>query len=421
MGITEWLGYPAHLLPGRLRVCLPGLRHNRALAARFAALLDRRHGVGRFAVNLDTGSLLVRYDPDILTPEAIADLLGLRPRATRTPAPVQPGPFGAASPAGSQARQTVLTGVAMLAVMLKRFLAGPSALSRSWRLYDLNGVLTVAASYPFLRRGLLSLVKRGRLNGDLLIGTAGLALSFLRESIPGLAVIFLANLTELVFARTAAECRTCVDGFPGPAAVLPTKACEPPEAPTAPEGWGWVGVPAVAGVAAGLLTGDWRRALAALIASAPAAATQAGTLPLAASTVAAARAGVLVQGPAAVAAAGDVAAGRRTAVLAADPGDLPALAGAGLRLVLSRGATAELLQAADAVILGDGPREAAAFIRLGSRALQVARQNQALVAGLNTAGLALAATGVIGPLGATLWHNVTSLAVLANSSRLIPR
>lgn len=723
MALTQWMGCPAHLLPGRLRIRVPELQGNQRLARRLTAALGQLPGVRHALANPDSGYALVVYDPAALSLTAIGQALGLpapargRPTAQRADSPrlAERKTLDRQSAAArTAARQAILTGGALALVAAKRLLVGPSPLALSWATYDLAGFVTVAAGYPYLARGLRDLVRNRRLSSDLLIAAASLTLLILRENLLGLGVLFLTALNRLLAARILEGCRRAVDRLapresrpvrvvrdrtptvvpasavrPGDVVVLGTGAVLPADGevtsgsalvdPSVVTGEaslrvagigdqllagtrlidGSLGLRATAvgadtqlgrivemtgparpgrhdrrltrqhrrranrwarwalGVAmlTGLLTGDWRRALAALIAAAPSATAMAAALPLSAGAAAASRRGILVKHTGAVAAAGLVdtvlfdktgtlTAGRPqvAAVLPAQPdwtagailataaaaeqhafhpygraireeararrlhvppgrraqeqigqgasaevahhrvwvgseslmagkrllkrrakllgerlrlqgysvvyvasdgevvgvigltdrlraeakeavadlrrsgiteigvltgdhpdaaeavatglgleaawggaapeekskrvaalkaeghtvalvgdgiNDAPALAAADLGVALSHNYAGPALRSADAVLLDSDPRRVSELIAIGQQTLEVARQNQVLAGGLNATGLGLAATGAIGPLAATIWHNLTSLIVLGNSARLL--
>jgi len=56
---------------------------------------------------------------------------------------------------------------------------------------------------------------------------------------------------------------------------------------------------------------------------------------------------------------------------------------------------------------------------LGARAVDVIRENYAMSIAVNAAGLTIGAGGALSPVLAAILHNASSVAVVANSSRLI--
>lgn len=436
-------GCEAHLLPGRLRIAMPGLRGSERRASFLTSRLGEYPGVRRAMANPDSGRVLILFDPGRVALDQLRQLLDLPRR--QVPAP--PQWVGMGTP---QMRQAALTGAALAGVVAKRALVGPGAIAQSMRAYDMAGLITVMGSYPYLRRGLARLMSRGQINGDLVIGLAGLAATILRENVVGLAALFVTSLSQWLQARTVAECEGQVASLcPSrqESACAPRQVCHSARISQAGEIWTgrWGIWSAGAGLLAGGLTGDWRRALATVIAAAPSAVPLGSTLPLASATVTAARHGVLIRHSEAVAAAAradlvlftgpnggaDLLARRvrhakgsgRTVVAIAAPQGSASLAQA-LReadLAILLGADPSLVHAADVVIRDGNPRRALAFLALARRADRLGRQNQALATGINLIGLLLAATGTIGPLGATLWHNLTTLAVQCNAARLLPR
>ncbi len=85
-------------LPGRLRLAMAGLRGSPSRALELEARLRARSGVRRADASALTGTVLVEFDPAVLTAEAIlaaAWAIGWQPRRTRSPArPASlPAPF----------------------------------------------------------------------------------------------------------------------------------------------------------------------------------------------------------------------------------------------------------------------------------------------------------------------------------------
>jgi Heavy metal associated domain 2 len=66
--------YYVHHVPGRLRVRIPAIRKNPRHAAEIQSLLNI-YGVDNIAVNHLTGSVVVTFDTDLLSPEQLLNLL----------------------------------------------------------------------------------------------------------------------------------------------------------------------------------------------------------------------------------------------------------------------------------------------------------------------------------------------------------
>lgn len=68
-----------HAIDGRIRARLPEIRGNRRGAARLRADLRTLSGVTAVTANPLTGSVLVEYDSDALSADAIFDVLNVQP------------------------------------------------------------------------------------------------------------------------------------------------------------------------------------------------------------------------------------------------------------------------------------------------------------------------------------------------------
>ncbi len=97
--------------------------------------------------------------------------------------------------------------------------------------------------------------------------------------------------------------------------------------------------------------------------------------------------------------------------------DTPALAGAHVSVAMGRGAAAAASRA-DAVLIGDDPRELLAGIDIARRARRIVKQNLAWAVGYNLVALPLAAAGAVPPWAAAIGMSLSSLAVAGNALRL---
>ncbi|HEX3546973.1 MAG TPA: cation-translocating P-type ATPase [Mycobacterium sp.] len=99
--------------------------------------------------------------------------------------------------------------------------------------------------------------------------------------------------------------------------------------------------------------------------------------------------------------------------------DAPALAAADIGIAMGLGGTDVAVETADVALAGDDLRRLLDIRQLGGRAVDVIQQNYAMSIAVNAFGLLLAAGGGLSPVLAAVLHNASSVAVVANSSRLI--
>ena len=98
--------------------------------------------------------------------------------------------------------------------------------------------------------------------------------------------------------------------------------------------------------------------------------------------------------------------------------DAPALAQADLGIAMGVTGTDVAMDTADIVLTTGDVLKAAEAISLSRKPLRVIRQNLAFALVFNLIGIAAAATGILSPIGAALFHNFGSVAVVINSARL---
>ena len=99
--------------------------------------------------------------------------------------------------------------------------------------------------------------------------------------------------------------------------------------------------------------------------------------------------------------------------------DAPALAAADIGIAMGLGGTDVAVETADVALASDDLRRLLDVRSLGGHAVGVIRQNYAMSIAVNAFGLLLGAGGGLSPVMAAILHNASSVAVVANSSRLI--
>lgn len=186
-------------IPGTVRLRFDRLYKNKDVEENINFHLKKLNGIKFVRANSVTGKILVKYN-GISIQEIKNEILKryFLEQQHKKRSIFEPEDL----PLRTQITLTALSGIAIIYTCVKQLLIGKSPLTTHYGLLSLSSVISIITGYPIFKSGFEYFLNKRRVNGDMMVTVATFIVLMLRESIIGLIVVFLMNLSVLMHTFT---------------------------------------------------------------------------------------------------------------------------------------------------------------------------------------------------------------------------
>ncbi|AEF16613.1 heavy metal translocating P-type ATPase [Thermoanaerobacterium xylanolyticum LX-11] len=197
-------------LPGLARLSFDALYKDKSLEKKINHYLKSSKGIKYVNASSITGKVLVKYEGRTLG-EIKREIINaiFKDDVDDNVKPYEPEDL----PLKTQFVMVAMPLAATIYTVLKRIFAGKSPLSGHYGLLSISSIVSIVAGYPIFRSGINTLLKERKINGDLMITIATTIMLFIRESILGLVVIFLVNLSVFIHSLNIHYNKKALESF----------------------------------------------------------------------------------------------------------------------------------------------------------------------------------------------------------------
>lgn len=199
-----WNKY-VHLIPGRLRIKVPGLKGNDYLAESLHTMLMTIPGIERIGTNLLTGSLLIYFDQEVI--DGFSIIIKIEEGRNHFNKGLVPHRENPGFMLAWRSLKVFLLASAVVILFTKQKFIGRSLLSGSGTLKNVATATGLVFAYPVFLWGLRYPKLTRRLSYDLVMNMISLTLLILQESITGLLLALTVNVSKFIMAMDLSRAR----------------------------------------------------------------------------------------------------------------------------------------------------------------------------------------------------------------------